>query len=100
MDGYYLEFDDERSGGFEPLADLAEGKIVVLGLITSKRPQLEEKQHIKERILEAAQYVPLDRLCLSPQCGFASTEEGNKLTEADQWKKLALIREIAEEIWG
>ena len=62
--------------------------------------QLEEKQHIKERILEAAQYVPLDRLCLSPQCGFASTEEGNKLTEADQWKKLALIREIAEEIWG
>lgn len=100
VDGYYLEFDDERSGGFEPLADLAEGKIVVLGLITSKRPQLEEKQHIKERILEAAQYVPLDRLCLSPQCGFASTEEGNKLTEADQWKKLALIREIAEEVWG
>ena len=100
VDGYYLEFDDERSGGFEPLADVTGDKIVVLGLITSKRPQLEDKEHIKERILEASKYVPLDRLCLSPQCGFASTEEGNKLTEEDQWKKLALIREIAEEVWG
>lgn len=100
VDGYYLEFDDERSGGFEPLADVTGNKIVVLGLITSKRPQLEDKEHIKERILEASKYVPLDRLCLSPQCGFASTEEGNKLTEEDQWKKLALIREIAEEVWG
>lgn len=83
-----------------PWQDVTGDKIVVLGLITSKRPQLEDKEHIKERILEASKYVPLDRLCLSPQCGFASTEEGNKLTEEDQWKKLALIREIAEEVWG
>lgn len=98
--GYYLEFDDERSGGFEPLKEVSENKIVVLGLITSKRAKLEEKSFIIKRINEASKYIPLDRLCLSPQCGFASTEEGNILTEEEQWKKIALVKEIAEEVWG
>ncbi len=100
VDAFFLEFDDERSGGFEPLASVAEGKQVVLGLITSKRPELEDKDQVIARIREAAKYVPLERLCLSPQCGFASCEIGNKLTEDEQWAKIALVREIAEEVWG
>ncbi len=99
IDAYYLEYDDERSGGFEPLKYVSGDKKVVLGLITTKHPQLENKDRIIARIHEAAKYVPLDRLCLSPQCGFASCEIGNKLTEEEQWAKLALVKEIAEEVW-
>lgn len=97
---YYLEFDDDRSGDFEPLAKVSGDKQVVLGLITSKKPELEDPETIKARIAEAAQYVPLDRLCLSTQCGFASTEEGNKLTEEQQWAKIALVQSIAKDVWG
>lgn len=100
VDAYYLEFDDERSGGFEPLKAVTGDKKVVLGLITSKVPTLENKHAIIARIYEAAKYIPLDRLYLSPQCGFASCEIGNKLTEEAQWAKLALVKEIAEEVWG
>lgn len=100
VDAFYLEFDDERSGGFEPLQYVGEDKKVVLGLITTKSPRLEDKENIIKRIHEAANYIPLDRLCLSPQCGFASTEEGNKLTEEEQWAKLKLVKEIVEEVWG
>ncbi len=100
VQAYYLEFDDERSGDFAPLAKVSGNKLVVLGLITSKRPQLEDKAQIIARIHEASALVPLDRLCLSPQCGFASTEEGNILTEQEQWEKIKLVREIAEEVWG
>lgn len=100
VDAFYLEFDDERSGGFEPLAAVAGDKKVVLGLITTKTPRLENKRAVIARIQEAAKYVPLDRLCLSPQCGFASCEIGNKLTEEEQWKKLELVKEISEEVWG
>lgn len=100
VDAFYLEFDDERSGGFEPLAHVAEGKKVVLGLITTKNPQLEDRSAIIARIHEAEKYVPLDRLCLSPQCGFASCEIGNKLTEDEQWAKIALVQSIAKEVWG
>jgi methionine synthase II (cobalamin-independent) len=99
VDALFLEYDDERSGGFEPLKYVSENKKVVLGLITSKRPQLEDKKKIIARILEAAKYIPLDRLCLSPQCGFASCEIGNVLTEEEQWAKLKLVKEIAEEVW-
>lgn len=99
VDAFYLEFDDERSGGFEPLKYVNGHKKVVLGLITTKSPVLEDKQHIIKRIHEAAQYIPLDRLYLSPQCGFASTEEGNKITEEEQWAKLQLVNEIAKEVW-
>ena len=98
--GYYLEFDNDRSGDFGPLKEVSEEKLVVLGLITSKYPTLEDKSTIIARIKEASQYVPLERLCLSTQCGFASTEEGNILTEEEQWKKINLVREIAEEVWG
>lgn len=97
---YYLEFDDERSGGFESLAKVSGDKKVVLGLITTKSPKLEDKEAVIQRIREAAKYLPLDRLYLSPQCGFASCEIGNKLTEEEQWAKLALVKEIAEEVWG
>ena len=100
VEAYYLEFDDERSGGFEPLKEVSGDKKVVLGLITSKRPELENKEDVIARIHEAAKYVPLDRLYLSPQCGFASCEIGNKLTEDEQWAKLTLVKEIAEEVWG
>lgn len=100
VDAYYLEFDDERSGGFEPLKYVSGDKKVVLGLITSKNPALEDKDTVIARIKEASKYVPLDRLYLSPQCGFASCEIGNKLTEDEQWAKLALVKEIAEEVWG
>ena len=100
VNAFFLEFDDHRSGGFEPLASVPAGKKVVLGLITTKHAQLEEKAKVIERIHEAAQYVPLENLCLSPQCGFASCEIGNKLTEDEQWAKIALVKEIAEEVWG
>lgn len=100
VDALYLEYDDARSGGFAPLAKVSPDKKVVLGLITTKSPVLEQKEDIICRIHEAAKYIPLDRLYLSPQCGFASCEIGNKLTEEEQWAKLALVREIAEEVWG
>lgn len=96
---FYLEFDDDRSGDFEPLQYVSKDKKVVLGLVTTKCPELEDKEIIIKRIHEAANYIPLERLCLSPQCGFASTEEGNILTEEEQWAKLKLVREIAEEVW-
>ena len=99
VDALYLEYDDERSGSFEPLAKVSPDKKVVLGLITTKTPELEDKTEIIARIHEAAKYIPLDRLYLSPQCGFASCEIGNKLTEEEQWAKLALVKEIAEEVW-
>ena len=99
VNAYYLEYDDERSGGFEPLKKVSGEKKVVLGLITTKRGELEKKEDVIKRIKEASKYVPLDRLYLSPQCGFASCEIGNKLTEEEQWNKLKLVKEIAEEVW-
>ena len=101
VDGFFLEYDDERSGDFEPLAHIPNGGAkVVLGLVTSKNGELEDPELIKARINEAAQYVPLEQLCLSPQCGFASTHHGNILTEEDQWNKLAHVVKIAKEVWG
>lgn len=100
VNAFFLEFDDERSGGFEPLKEVTGDKHVVLGLVTSKKPELEDKQAIIERIKEASQHISLDRLSLSTQCGFASTEHGNKLTEEEQWNKLKLVKEIADEVWG
>lgn len=100
VDAYYLEFDDERSGGFEPLRYISGDKKVVLGLVTTKSPQLEDKEVIKQRIQEATKYVSLDKLYLSPQCGFASCEIGNKLTEQQQWDKLELVKEIAQDVWN
>ena len=100
IDGYFLEFDTDRAGGFEPLRHLKGDKRVVLGLVTSKSGRLEPKDDIKRRIDEATKYVALDQLCLSPQCGFASTEEGNVLAEEEQWAKLRMIVELADEVWG
>ena len=100
VNAYYLEYDDERSGGFAPLAKITGNKKVVLGLVTTKTPKLEDKQSVIARIKEASKYVPLENLYLSPQCGFASCEIGNKLTEEEQWAKLKLVKEIAEEVWG
>jgi 5-methyltetrahydropteroyltriglutamate--homocysteine methyltransferase len=101
LDGYFLEYDTERAGGFEPLRYFPKGnKQLVLGLVTSKSGAMEKKDDIKRRIDEATKYVALDQLCLSPQCGFASTEEGNVLTEEEQWAKLRLLVEIADEVWG
>jgi len=100
VNAFYLEYDTERSGNFEPLKYVSPDKKVVLGLITSKFAQLEDKDVIKERIKEAANYIPLERLSLSPQCGFASTEEGNKLTEEQQWAKIKLVHDISKEVWG
>ena len=100
VDAFYLEFDTPRAGGFEPLAHVADGKKVVLGLVTSKQPGLEDEGLLVSRINEAAKYVPLENLCLSPQCGFASCECGNKLTEDEQWAKAALVRRVAERVWG
>jgi 5-methyltetrahydropteroyltriglutamate--homocysteine methyltransferase len=101
VDGFFMEWDDERSGGFEPLRFLPKGKKqVVLGLVTTKRGELESKEELKRRIEEAAKYAPIDQLCLSPQCGFSSTVEGNVLSEDEQWAKLRLIVEVAEEVWG
>jgi 5-methyltetrahydropteroyltriglutamate--homocysteine methyltransferase len=98
--GYFMEYDSDRAGGFEPLRFVPKGKTVVLGLVTSKSGRLESKDELKRRIDEASKYVALDQLCLSPQCGFASTEEGNVLAEDEQWAKLRMIVEIAEEVWG
>ena len=100
VDGFFLEYDDARSGGFEPLRFVPPGKRVVLGLVTTKRPELENKDDLKRRIDEAARYVPLEQLALSPQCGFSSTVEGNALTRDEQIAKLALVVETAQEVWG
>jgi methionine synthase II (cobalamin-independent) len=100
VNGYFMEYDTERAGGFEPLRFVPKDKTVVLGLVTSKSGTLESKDELKRRIDEAAKYVSIDQLCLSPQCGFASTEEGNILTEEQQWAKLQMIVELSEEIWG
>lgn len=101
VDGFFLEYDDERSGDFKPLAYIPEdGARVVLGVVTSKNGELEDKAAIKARIKQAANYVPLEQLCLSTQCGFASTHQGNELTEEQQWDKLKFIVKIAEEVWG
>ena len=100
VDAFYLEYDDARSGGFEPLKYIPNGKQVVLGLITTKRPELESPAEIVARISDAELYIPHNDLCLSPQCGFASCEIGNKLTEEEQWAKIDLVQEIAAEVWG
>jgi 5-methyltetrahydropteroyltriglutamate--homocysteine methyltransferase len=100
VDGFFMEWDDERSGGFEPLRFAPKGKQVVLGLVTTKHSELEAREEIVRRIEQASQYVDLDQLCLSPQCGFASTAEGNDLAEEQQWAKLRLVVEVADEVWG
>jgi 5-methyltetrahydropteroyltriglutamate--homocysteine methyltransferase len=100
VDGYFMEYDSDRAGGFEPLRFVPKGKTVVLGLVTSKTGELENRDQIKCRIEQAAKHVPLDQLCLSPQCGFASTEEGNVLSENEQWAKLRTMVEIAQDVWG
>ena len=100
VNAFHLEFDTPRAGGFAPLAHVAAGKKVVLGLVTSKQPGLEDEELLVRRINEAAQYVPLEDLCLSPQCGFASCECGNKLTEEEQWAKVALVQRVAKRVWG
>ena len=100
VDAYFMEWDSERAGGFEPLRLLPRGKTVVLGLVTTKSGALEPKDTLARRIDEAARHVPLDRLCLSPQCGFASTHHGNTLTEDEQWRKLERVVEVAREVWG
>ena len=99
IDGFFLEYDDERSGDFAPLRFVPKGKTVVLGLITSKTGTLEKKADVERRIEAATKYVPLDQLCLSPQCGFASASQGNKLTVADEEAKMRLVVEIANEVW-
>jgi 5-methyltetrahydropteroyltriglutamate--homocysteine methyltransferase len=100
VDGFFMEWDDERSGGFEPLRFLPKGKVVVLGLVTTKRGELEAKDELKRRIEEAAQFTDVEQLCLSPQCGFASTSEGNDLSVEQEKAKLRLIVEVADEVWG
>jgi 5-methyltetrahydropteroyltriglutamate--homocysteine methyltransferase len=100
VDGFFMEWDDERSGGFEPLRYVPKGKTVVLGLVTTKRPTLEDKDLLKRRIEEASRYVDVDQLCVSPQCGFSSTEEGNKLSIDDEARKLELVVAVADEVWG
>ena len=100
VDGLFLEYDDERSGTFEPLRFVPKGKMIVLGLITTKKGQLEKKDDLKRRIDAAAKYVDMEQLCLSPQCGFASTLQGNLLTEDEQFAKLRLVVETAQEVWG
>jgi 5-methyltetrahydropteroyltriglutamate--homocysteine methyltransferase len=100
VDGYFLEYDSARAGGFEPLRYIPKHKKVVLGLVSSKRPEIESRDVLKRRIDEAAKYFPLEQLCLSPQCGFASTHHGNRITEEVERRKLALIVETATDIWG
>jgi 5-methyltetrahydropteroyltriglutamate--homocysteine methyltransferase len=100
VNGYFMEYDDERSGGFEPLRMLPKGKQVVLGIMTTKSGRLESKDELKRRIDAAAKHAPLDQLCISGQCGFASTEEGNLLTQDEQWAKLRRLVEVAQEVWG
>ena len=99
VDGFFMEYDSERAGGFGPLKHLPRGKKVVLGLVTTKSGALEPKDALKRRIDEAAKYVPLESVCLSPQCGFSSTHHGNLLTEDEQWAKLARVVEVAAEVW-
>jgi 5-methyltetrahydropteroyltriglutamate--homocysteine methyltransferase len=99
VDAFFMEFDTERAGGFEPLRFVPKGKTVVLGLVSSKTPKLESKDELKRRIEQAAKHVPLENLCLSPQCGFSSTHHGNALTPDEQWRKLALVVEVAREVW-
>ena len=100
VDGYFMEFDSDRAGGFEPLRFVPDGKKVVLGLVTSKTPELESKDAIKRRIEAASKFVDIDNMCISPQCGFASTHEGNKLSEEEQYRKLELVVEVADEVWS
>jgi 5-methyltetrahydropteroyltriglutamate--homocysteine methyltransferase len=100
VDGYFMEFDSARAGGFEPLRILPRGKKIVLGLVTTKVGDLESKDELKRRIDEASKFVPIDNLCLSPQCGFSSTHHGNALSIDDQWRKLERVVEVAEEVWG
>ena len=100
VDAWFLEYDSERAGGFEPLRFVPKGKKVVLGLVSTKTALLEKKDVLKKRIDNAAKYVPLQNLCVSPQCGFASSHHGNLLTEDDQWRKLELVVEVAREVWG
>jgi 5-methyltetrahydropteroyltriglutamate--homocysteine methyltransferase len=100
VNAFFLEYDTDRAGGFEPLRFVPRGKKVVLGLISSKVPTLESKDDLKRRIEAAAKYVPLENLCLSPQCGFSSTHHGNKLTVDDQRRKLGLALEVARDVWG
>ena len=100
VDAYFMEYDTDRAGGFEPLRFLPKNKQVVLGVMTSKTGALESTDQLKRRIEEAARFAPLDQLCLSPQCGFASTEEGNLLAEDEQWAKLSRCVEVAKEVWG
>jgi 5-methyltetrahydropteroyltriglutamate--homocysteine methyltransferase len=100
VDGFFLEYDDARSGGFEPLRFVPPGKLVVLGLVTTKRGELEQKDELKRRIEEASKHVPVEQLCLSPQCGFSSTVEGNQLSYEQEVAKLRLIVEVADEVWG
>jgi 5-methyltetrahydropteroyltriglutamate--homocysteine methyltransferase len=100
VDGFFMEWDDERSGGFEPLRYVPKGRTVVLGLVTTKRPKLEDSDLLKRRIEQASQFVDVDQLCLSPQCGFSSTEEGNKLSIEDEARKLELVVSVADEVWG
>jgi 5-methyltetrahydropteroyltriglutamate--homocysteine methyltransferase len=99
VDGFFMEFDSARAGGFEPLRFLPRGRKAVLGLVTSKSPELEPKESIRKRIEEAARFVPLDDLCLSPQCGFSSTHHGNQLTQDEQWRKLERVIEVSKEVW-
>jgi len=99
FDGFFMEFDSARAGTFEPLRHLPKGKKVVLGIMTSKSPELESKDYLKKKIEEAAKVVPIDDLCLSPQCGFSSTHHGNALTEDEQWRKLERVVEVAREVW-
>ena len=100
MDGFFLEYDDDRSGGFEPLRFVPPGKMVVLGLVTTKRGELEDPVVLKRRIEQASKFVPLDQLCLSPQCGFSSTVEGNVLSYGQEVAKLELIVKVAHDVWG
>ncbi len=100
VDGYFLEYDDERSGGFAPLRFVPKGKIVVLGLVSTKLGQMETKDELKRRIDEAAKYVPLEQLALSPQCGFSSTVHGNQIAVENQAQKLRLVIDVAREVWG
>jgi 5-methyltetrahydropteroyltriglutamate--homocysteine methyltransferase len=100
VDGWFLEYDSERAGSFEPLRLVPEGKKVVLGLVSTKTPALENRDDLKRRIDAAARYVPLEDLCISPQCGFASTHHGNLLTEEEQWRKLELVVGVANDVWG
>ncbi|HEU4350368.1 MAG TPA: 5-methyltetrahydropteroyltriglutamate--homocysteine S-methyltransferase [Burkholderiales bacterium] len=100
VDGFFMEFDTERAGGFEPLRFVPKGKKVVLGLVSSKTGKLEDKDFLKRQVAAAARFVPIENLCLSPQCGFSSTHHGNRLTEAEQWRKLERVVEVAKEVWA